>query len=306
VGLLKANVVRLVKDLNGNHVIQKCLTCLAPADNNFIYEAIRGDCVEVATHRHGCCVLQRCIDSATHSQKAMVIDEISRNSLALVQDAFGNYVVQYVLNINDQAVNDEVIRRLSGHIPELSKQKFSSNVVEKCLTIGTQSQQQAIMGEILRGGSQVLKDMLLDSFANYVIQKGLSVSKGNQFADLLKAVRPLVEELQTTPAGQKIAAKLIKKYPSLEPSDSVRQEDTGVFDNSNDVPPQMVHPSGRAKNDNLGVWDSPGGSPTCSGGGVSQRFISPSTGSGWTNFGDERSPGFSEQGLSWWANGETP
>jgi hypothetical protein len=48
---LSVNVVALIKDLNGNHVIQKCLNKLIPEDNQFIYNAIATNLIEVATHR---------------------------------------------------------------------------------------------------------------------------------------------------------------------------------------------------------------------------------------------------------------
>ncbi|KAI8049565.1 armadillo-type protein [Syncephalis plumigaleata] len=54
VAALKPNVVTLIKDLNGNHVIQKCLHRLLSIDNQFIYDAVAEHCVEVSTHRHGC------------------------------------------------------------------------------------------------------------------------------------------------------------------------------------------------------------------------------------------------------------
>lgn len=92
---LNLNVVTLIKDLNGNHVIQKCLNTLPPEDNQFIYNAVAANCIEVATHRHGCCVLQRCIDHASESQRIQLVTEITYNSLTLVLDPFGNYVVQY-------------------------------------------------------------------------------------------------------------------------------------------------------------------------------------------------------------------
>lgn len=105
---LNLNVVALIKDLNGNHgafaylsllswtaverirtVIQKCLNTLPPEDNQFIYNAVAANCIEVATHRHGCCVLQRCIDHASESQRIQLVTEITYQSLSLVQDAFG-------------------------------------------------------------------------------------------------------------------------------------------------------------------------------------------------------------------------
>lgn len=85
---LNLNVVTLIKDLNGNHVIQKCLNHLPPEDNQFIYNAVAANCIEVATHRHGCCVLQRCIDHASESQRIQLVTEITYNSLTLVQDPF--------------------------------------------------------------------------------------------------------------------------------------------------------------------------------------------------------------------------
>ena len=65
---LRSSVVELIKDLNGNHVIQRCLTHLQTHDKQFVYDAVSANCVEVATHRHGCCVMQRCIDFASERQ----------------------------------------------------------------------------------------------------------------------------------------------------------------------------------------------------------------------------------------------
>ena len=86
---LRPGVVSLIKDLNGNHVVQRCLQRLGPEDSQFIYDAAISHCVEIATHRHGCCVLQRCIDFATPTQKVQLVDEVAQQSLILSQDPFG-------------------------------------------------------------------------------------------------------------------------------------------------------------------------------------------------------------------------
>lgn len=62
----------------------------------FIFDAVGEHCIPVGTHRHGCCVLQRCIDHASGVQKIQLIQKITAHSIELVQDAFGNYVVQYI------------------------------------------------------------------------------------------------------------------------------------------------------------------------------------------------------------------
>ncbi len=89
------------------------------------------NCVEVASHRHGCCVLQRCIDHALGSQREQLIDEISKHALRLVQDQFANYVVQYILDLNERRFTNALVQKFVGHAVNLSMQKFSSNVMEK-------------------------------------------------------------------------------------------------------------------------------------------------------------------------------
>ena len=134
---LKQSVIALVKDLNGNHVVQRCLHHLSSQDNQFIYDAIARHCVSVSTHKHGCCVLQRALDYSTAGQKRQLIAEICSNALELVQDAFGNYVIQYVLDLGDAQATATIITNLLSHIGALSVQKFSSNVIEKCFAPDT-------------------------------------------------------------------------------------------------------------------------------------------------------------------------
>jgi len=63
------------------------------------------------------------------------VSKVVEHGLALVQDAFGNYVVQYVIDLGDPAVCRALIEKLLGSIATLAVQKFSSNVVEKCLQL---------------------------------------------------------------------------------------------------------------------------------------------------------------------------
>ena len=55
---------------------------------------------------------------------------------AAAQDPFGNYVVQYVLELGHPEATAAIMRQLCGHYADLAQQKFSSNVVEKCLKLG--------------------------------------------------------------------------------------------------------------------------------------------------------------------------
>ncbi|KAH7413111.1 armadillo-type protein [Cadophora sp. MPI-SDFR-AT-0126] len=203
---LRYRVVELIQDLNGNHVIQKCLNKLSSTDAQFIFDAVGTHCVDVGTHRHGCCVLQRCIDHASGDQKAWLIRQISDNAYVLVQDPFGNYVVQYILDLNEPIFTEPLVGMFAGRVPQLSKQKFSSNVIEKCLRCAQEPSKDMLIEEMLQPAE--LDKLLRDSFANYVIQTALDYANPPMKARLIEAIRPYLPAIRTTPYGRRIQAKI--------------------------------------------------------------------------------------------------
>jgi hypothetical protein len=207
---LSLHVVVLIKDLNGNHVIQKCLNKLAPEDNQFIYNAVAANCVEVATHRHGCCVLQRCIDHASDHQRIQLVNEITYNALTLVQDPYGNYVVQYILDLNDSRFSDAIIRQFFGNVCALSVQKFSSNVIEKCVRVAEPSTRKLLIDEFLNRTR--LEKLLRDSYGNYCVQTALDYADLGQRALLVEGIRPVLPLIRNTPYGKRIQNKLQREH----------------------------------------------------------------------------------------------
>ncbi|KAF5693199.1 hypothetical protein FDENT_2184 [Fusarium denticulatum] len=203
---LRYRVVELIQDLNGNHVIQKCLNKLTPPDAQFIFDAVGGSCVEVGTHRHGCCVLQRCIDHASGDQKLWLIQRITEHARILVQDPFGNYVVQYIIDLNEPLFTEPIVLTFKDCITQLSRHKFSSNVIEKCLRCAQPPSKDLIVEELLR--NQEMERLLRDSFANYVIQTALEYATPHQKHRLVEAIRPILPQIRTTPYGRRIQAKI--------------------------------------------------------------------------------------------------
>lgn len=65
-------------------------------------------------------------------KRKFILDKISKNSLEIVQNPFGNYVIQHILDEWGAEVAAPIIEVILRNIISLSMQKFSSNVVEKC------------------------------------------------------------------------------------------------------------------------------------------------------------------------------
>ncbi|CAH8377219.1 unnamed protein product [Eruca vesicaria subsp. sativa] len=207
---LRHGIVTLIKSVNGNHVVQRCLQYLLPHCEKFLFEIVITHCVELATDRHGCCVLQKCIGYSKGEQKDHLVSGITSNALLLSQDPFGNYVLQFVLELQLQWAINEILEQLDGNYTHLSMQKFSSNVVEKCLRLADDKHRARIIRELVTYGC--LDKVMLDPYGNFVIQSALKQSKGtNAYGLLVDAIKLHISSLRTNPYGKKVLYAISSK-----------------------------------------------------------------------------------------------
>ncbi|KAL7685206.1 putative armadillo-like helical, pumilio domain-containing protein [Plasmopara halstedii] len=103
-----------------------------------------------------------------------------------------------------------VILKPLGHIFELSIQKFSSNVIEKCLEKRRNVCDNSILLKLLL--FEIKTRCLQDQFANYVVQRALSI-------------RPHLAAMKNTSGGRRITARILKRFPTMDMG-----LDGGLFD----------------------------------------------------------------------------
>lgn len=216
VNSLKEYVVELSRDLNGNHVVQKCLQKLKPKDSQFIFDAACRECVKIATHRHGCCVLQRCLDYGNEEQRQEFCEKIINHVDELTLDPFGNYVIQYILTKEAEEgfgleYTNKIVKLLKPRVIDLSLHKFGSNVVERILRTSLVSE--VIITELLSHDNESgIERLLHDCYGNYVLQTALDIAKPTNnylFQRLHNALKPLlVGPIRNTPHGRRIMSIL--------------------------------------------------------------------------------------------------
>ena len=83
--------------------------------------------------------------------------------------------MQYLLESKHSSALTKFASQFEGKYQQLSAQKFSSNVVEKCLKVFTDSEKAKIVFELLAVPQFEL--MLQHPYSNYVIQSALQYSK---------------------------------------------------------------------------------------------------------------------------------
>ena len=77
--------------------------------------------------------MQRCLEKGTRNQKLALANHIIKDMDYLIEDPYGNYLVQNVLKLDDELKNEQIFKQIAKDFIRLSQLKFSSNVIEKCL-----------------------------------------------------------------------------------------------------------------------------------------------------------------------------
>lgn len=64
--------IPLAKDVNANHIVQKYLYTIRSPHNQFLYDIMISNLVEISTDKHGCCVMQKVVDAADPNQRVSI------------------------------------------------------------------------------------------------------------------------------------------------------------------------------------------------------------------------------------------
>ena len=74
----------------------------------------------LSTHPYGCRVIQRILEFCIPEQTAPILQELHANTEQLLQDQYGNYVVQHVLERGKQVkISDKTLRESSVNVISL-------------------------------------------------------------------------------------------------------------------------------------------------------------------------------------------
>ncbi len=210
--IIQPYVIPLLKELNGTHIIQKFNTDY-PKYSNVINKIVIDNCESLATHRHGCCVLQKYLDSPDEEMKRNLINSLIDKCLVLIIDQFGNYVMQSVLLLNDVEASNAIASKLVENAAYYSKHKYSSNVVEKCFDYCDDNARKKLINVLSK--AEVMNDLIVDEHGNYVIQKVLACADLKTQNEMLQNIAPMINKLKTLNFGERIISRLLVSYPQM-------------------------------------------------------------------------------------------
>jgi hypothetical protein len=152
----------LLKDNNGYHIILKFSSIAKKYD--VIGKIIENNMLNIATNKFGCCAIQKYLQLFPNSS---IMKKIISNTEELITNIYGNYVIQYIISLNNQEFNCQIVEKFKSNIIHLSKQKFSSNVIERCFDHCKDSAKNILINYICE--EKVVGELLMDMYGNYGI-----------------------------------------------------------------------------------------------------------------------------------------
>ena len=211
--LVKPIVTPLLKDLNGTYIVQKFVTQNLNDYGLRINAIIIENSTDLCTHRHGCCVIQKYLETRDQTMIPALLDKLIEDSLLLIIDQFGNYVIQTILLMGDKVYGNKLAEKISPNIVFYAKHKYSSNVVEKCFDYCDGIYLKSLMNNVQKKDNLI--KLILDEHGNYVVQKVLSLSSSKKQKNMLIIIKSVFDKLKNLPYGDRVINRIEMTYPFI-------------------------------------------------------------------------------------------
>ena len=203
ISAIKDHIKELSIDPFGSHVLEKLLTCFEEEFISFIYDYAYDNFLNLANNNNGICIVKKIL-SFTHKKtlhdKLKII--VKENALQLIKHPYANFVIQVVIECWSDY--KEILDLFDKKYFMLSLEKYASNVVERCI-----EKDEDILNNYINEivNSNHIYDVMRSNYGNYVIQKALKLSKGENKNKLVYSAAKDVNKLNDN--------KLIIKWKSI-------------------------------------------------------------------------------------------
>lgn len=129
----------------------------------------------------------------TTEMKKRVISQILQDLIELVSDPYGNYAVSTIVEKWEPKICQPIFHKLANKISELSIQKYSSCVIEKCLESRDKETRSIFIREISE--TPRLFALVSHNYGNFVIQKALKLAQGREKDSLVEAIQQCTPQI---------------------------------------------------------------------------------------------------------------
>ncbi|KFK27442.1 hypothetical protein AALP_AA8G382700 [Arabis alpina] len=207
---IKRLFLHVMTDKNASYVAVRAMRVFDDVKKDSMCKLILRNALRLASDQHGCIAFNEILtDLDIPYCRYDLLDVVAHNALSLSNDAYGNFVVQHVLKLNDLWSTETIAIRLRGHCVDLSLQKHGSYIVERLLEVN--ESMVLVVKELLECENKKLMTLARSDCGNFVVAKALTVTKVSRvdlFMGLVHKLMPFLPLLRKPSRGSNIAAIL--------------------------------------------------------------------------------------------------
>eukprot|EP00344_Euplotes_crassus_P002262 CAMPEP_0197015916 /NCGR_PEP_ID=MMETSP1380-20130617/76151_1 /TAXON_ID=5936 /ORGANISM="Euplotes crassus, Strain CT5" /LENGTH=406 /DNA_ID=CAMNT_0042442253 /DNA_START=120 /DNA_END=1340 /DNA_ORIENTATION=+ len=164
--------------------LRKCIK--DKEEEDLTLEDLKGHASEISRDQVGSRFIQKIYEAnckVSSDSLGDLINEIKEDSLNIMKDVFGNYVIQKILQFGPEEHIQTLFNEIKGHILEMSKHIYGCRVVQRFIEVLNQADQATILSEL--EGS--VMECIYDQYGNHVIQKILKEGHSDTKVDFIQS-----------------------------------------------------------------------------------------------------------------------
>ena len=181
--IIQNHEMEMAFNKNATYVLQKIVLLFPDIHRTYLNEIILINFRDLCLDSNGICLIKNFIKTNTLiNDKSRINNEIISYFVDLAQSPFGNYGIQYIMEIWNNNELIDIKNKIMENIYELSIQQYSSNVVEKAFEINDEINREKMIRKICFDDNFIF--LLKNKFGRFVLFKAINymtIKSKNEF-----------------------------------------------------------------------------------------------------------------------------
>ncbi len=131
---------------------------------------VLGHVCEFACDSHGSRLIQFMMESLQENEKRMLVEETLPELIMLMQDTFGNYVIQNFLVHSSKELQSVILDTIQENLLSLSKQSHGCRVVQRAIDVAEFPMRMSLISQLC-SSANLIRTCARDPHATHVLQK---------------------------------------------------------------------------------------------------------------------------------------
>ncbi|KAK2952112.1 putative Pumilio like protein [Blattamonas nauphoetae] len=221
---------------HANYILQKLIRRVPPEKFHFLVEAIASAKIMslddktsplmfLSTHEISCRVIQGLVEFASPSQRRQFVPQLVTNVLVLVDDPYGNYIIQRIIEMTDQQSVTAVFQAVLPTFVPLCQKKYASNVLERLVEKVSSDQRSEIVTKITSArmnSMSTVGHLIQHQYGNFVMRRLLLLCTASELNSIITTIISEIPAMKQSQGWKHAYNVLSTSFSSLSPALSVQ------------------------------------------------------------------------------------